>query len=308
MKSISRRALIGSMLPAARLKAAAATIGFGFGTYGMKALPWDQALRTVADIGYDGVEISLLPEWPTEPRLLSPGDRKRMRELLGELRLALPSFLEALPITGTPQGRTENIERLKRAMQLGHDLSPKNHPVIETVLGGKTADWDRVKASMVAELKDWAKAAEAGATIVCFKPHAAHAVQSPERALWLIREVGSQNIRLVYDFSHMYVEGFELADSLKALLPFAPFIHVKDSSGTPASHDYLLPGDGKTDYVAYFRLLKEHGYRGFVVVEVSAMIHRKPGYEPVPTAKLCYRRLAEAFERAGVARPPRGRA
>jgi hypothetical protein len=45
-----------------------------------------------------------------------------------------------------------------------------------------------------------------------------------------------------------------------------------------------------------------------VNVEVSAHIHRKPGYEPVPTTKLCYARLAPMMERAGLVRPARARA
>jgi sugar phosphate isomerase/epimerase len=291
----------------ALVKETAQAIGFGIGTYGMKTLPWDAALRTLAEIGYDGVEIALMPEWPTEPKLLSQADRRQIRTMLGELGLALPAFLEVLPITGVAQKRAENVERLKRAMELGHDLSPKKQPVIETAIGRKTAEWDQVKASMVNELKEWARAAEAGNTIVCFKPHVGQAVQSPERALWLIREVGSRNIRVVYDYSHMYLEGFALAESLHQLLPYTPFIHVKDSSGTAAKHEFLLAGEGKTDYVEYFRLLREQGYGGFVVVEVSAMVQRKPGYEPIAAAKLCYGRLAAAFEKAGVNRPPRRR-
>lgn len=314
MKIVSRRALIGSGallgngLISALAKGGAAPIGFGYGTYGMKTLPWDEALRTLAEIGYDGVEIALMPEWPTEPRLLSPADRRQIRALLGELGLALPAFLEVLPITGAAQKKAENVERLKRAIELGHDLSPHKQPVIETIIGRKTAEWDQVKASMVDEMKEWAKAAEAGNTVVCFKPHVGQAVQNPERALWLIREVGSRNIRVVYDYSHMYLEGFTLAESLKQLLPYAPFIHVKDSSGTPANHEFLLPGEGKTDYVEYFRLLRQQGYGGFVVVEVSAMVQRKPGYDAISAAKMCYRRLAAAFEKAGVNRPPRRRA
>ena len=104
------------------------------------------------------------------------------------------------------------------------------------------------------------------------------------------------------------LEGFGLEDSLKQLLPITPFLAVKDSKGTPEKHDYLLPGDGATNYPEYFRLLKKLGYGGDIAVEVSAMIHRKPGYEPIPTAKLCYERLAPAMEKAGIERPARTRA
>ena len=83
---------------------------------------------------------------------------------------------------------------------------------------------------------------------------------------------------------------------------------MKDAAGTPAKPEYLLPGDGKTDYLEYFRLLKELRYSGFVGVEVSAMIQRRPEYKPVPTARLCYERLAPLFARAGVERPARKRA
>jgi sugar phosphate isomerase/epimerase len=107
----------------------------------------------------------------------------------------------------------------------------------------------------------------------------------------------------VYDYSHFFLEGFPLASSLKQLLPFTAFISVKDSEGAPDKHRFLLPGDGKTDYLEYFHLLKQIHYSGAVIVEVSAMIHQQPGYQPIPTAKLCYERLAPLFDKAGLHRP-----
>lgn len=304
--TISRRDFLGSItFPAAAPAAKTNAIGFGFGTYGMRTLPADAALRTLALIGYDGVELSLLPGWPTEPAVLSKTGRKLLSSLLSDLGLALPSLLEALHLTGSPAKRAENMARLNRAFELAHDLCPRRPPLVETVLGRKPAEWDQVKAAMAEELRSWAETAGKAGCVVCFKPHAGHAVNSAERALWLIREVGSANLRVVYDYSHMYLEGLPLAGTLRQLLPFAPFIHLKDAVGGPQKHQYLLPGEGGTDYTEYFRLLKEMNYRGFVVVEVSAAIHRLPGYDPVATARLCYDRLAPAFERAGVSRPKR---
>jgi inosose dehydratase len=80
------------------------------------------------------------------------------------------------------------------------------------------------------------------------------------------------------------------------------FISLKDSRGTPENHEFLLAGDGETDYTFYFGLLKELGYNGFVSIEVSSMIQRKPGYDPVAAARLCYDRLAPLFAKAGVTR------
>jgi len=281
------------------------TIGLAFGSYGMKALTTEAALRAIARIGYDGVEPALMPGWPTDPAQMSAADRKTLRRLIGDLGLAVPAMLESLPLQGTPKSRAANLERLKRAVALGNELVPSSPPMVDTILGGKTADWERIKGRMVAELKDWAKVAEDGRTMVCFKPHAGDAVQSPDRALWLVREVGSPRIRVVYDYSHFSLAGLPLESSLKQLIGYAPFVVVKDSQGTPERHVYLLPGDGNTDYLAYFRLLKELMYGGFVAVEVSSLIHRKPDYQPVPTAELCYARLASLMDRAGIRRPGR---
>lgn len=283
----------------------ARTIGLAFGTYGMKALTTEAALRTIARIGYDGVEPALMPGWPTDPAQMSAANRKALCRLIGDLGLAVPAMLESLPLQSAPEKRAANLERLKRAVALGNELAPSSPPVIDTILGGKTADWERIKGRMVAELNEWAKVLEDGGATVCFKPHAGDAVHSPERALWLVREVGSPRIRIVYDYSHFYVAGLPLESSLKQLLAYAPFVVVKDSQGTPEKHAYLLPGDGKIDYLAYFRLLKELQYSGFVAVEVSGMIHRKPDYQPVPTAELCYARLAPVMDRAGIRRPDR---
>jgi sugar phosphate isomerase/epimerase len=308
---ITRRqfvAAVGAGLASTALAAAGhvpQTIGLAFGTYGMKMLSTAAALQTIARIGYDGVELALLPGWPTDPAQISAADRKALSRRIGDLGLAVPALLESLPLRGTPESRATNLERLRRAVALGNELVPASPPVLDTILGGKTAEWDRIKGRMVDELKAWARVLEDGRTTVCMKPHAGDAVHTPERALWLIREVGSSRIRVVYDYSHFYVAGLSLESTLRQLMPYAPLVAVKDSQGTPEKHAYLLPGDGKTDYLAYFRLLQALNYRGFVAVEISGMIHRKPGYQPVPTAELCYARLAPLMERAGIRRPQR---
>ena len=144
-------------------------------------------------------------------------------------------------------------------------------------------------------LKSWAAAAAKGGIILAVKAHVGSAVNSPERLLWLLQKVDSQSVKVAYDYSHFKVQGIDLEDSVKALLPHTRFIHVKDVSGDAKKFRFLLPGEGDTDYAAYFRLLKECGYNGPVVVEVSAQVFNKPGYDPVDAAKKCYAALSAAM-------------
>jgi inosose dehydratase len=127
-------------------------------------------------------------------------------------------------------------------------------------------------------------------------------MNSPQRALYLLREVPSPRIRLVYDYSHFRAEGFTLEESLRQLIPSTVFISVKDSTGHAGSQRYLLPGEGDTDYARYFQLLSELRYSGGIGVEVSSMIHRQPGYDPVRTTQVCYERIAPFFGRSGLVR------
>jgi inosose dehydratase len=161
------------------------------------------------------------------------------------------------------------------------------------------------KTRIVNELLAWARIGETSALTIGVKPHAARALDTPAKSVWLMNQLRSPRIRLIYDYSHMFVSGFTLEQSLREMLPYTIFISLKDSRDTPENHEFLLAGDGETDYAAYFRLLKQLGYEGFVSVEVSSMVQRKPGYDPVAAARRCYRRLAPAFVRGGIERRSR---
>lgn len=279
-----------------------ARVDFGFSLYGMRKLPVARALATCSEIGYDSVELVATKGWPCDPAGLSPTARKEIRKRLGDLGLKLPALMENLRVVGDAATGRRNLERLKRAAELGHVLSPKRPPVIETVLGGRPAQWEQIKGKMVAGLKDWAKAAEAARTVVAIKAHVGGALHTPHDAKWLVEAVGSRWIRLAYDYSHFQLRGFDLAKSLETMIADSVFVHVKDKTGTAKKFRFLLPGAGDIDYGTYFKLLKRHGYRGSVMVEVSGQIHGKPGYDPVKAAGISYRNLAGAFTRAGLPR------
>jgi inosose dehydratase len=49
------------------------------------------------------------------------------------------------------------------------------------------------------------------------------------------------------------------------------------------------------DYVRYFKILDRIGFAGPVVVEVSAQLFNRPGYDPIVAATRSYRVLADAL-------------
>jgi inosose dehydratase len=300
MHTITRREAL-AVLPVALASAhsraeAPKKIPLGFSLYGMKTLALADALKTCRAIGYDGVEFALMPGYLAQPKVLSADARKELRTRLTDLGLAVHGLMENLSEPAADAVHKTNLDRLKAAAELGHALSPDAPPPVETILGGKPPDWEKVKDKLVERLGAWAEVGKGAKTVIAVKPHVSNALHTPDSAAWIVKQVNSPWVRLCFDNSHFELRGIKLADAAH-LLPLAVFVHVKDTRGSADKFEFLLPGEGKTDYPAYAKLLAESKYAGPVVVEVSAMVSNKPGYDPNAAAKASYTALAGAFGR-----------
>jgi len=272
-----------------------ASASLGFSLYGMKSLPLDVALQTCAGIGYSHVELALNAGYPTAPKVFSSAARKAAVDRLESLKLGLPCLMLNLSLTADDQAHVAALAQIAEAGQMAHDMAPAAPPLLETVLGGKPATWEQQKAGMVARLRDWAAAAERAKIQIAVKAHVAGAVNSPERLLWLMDQVKSPSLVVAYDYSHFELQGIDMEESMAALLPRTKFIHVKDSAGEAGKFQFLLPGQGRTDYRKYFALLRKFRYVGPVCVEVSSLIFNQPGYDPVAAAKSSHAALSQAM-------------
>ena len=292
----------GLMAPAASANAKGQPmIPFGFSLYGMKTLDVDVALRTCAEIGYDSVEWVANAGWPTEPKNIGNAERKRLASLFDSLGLRLHGIMENLSLVAGDDVIKANLDRLKDAAELAHALAPKRMPVIETTLGGKPDAWKDVKNLMADRLNAWAEVGKNSKAVICIKAHVGGALHTPEDTAWMVKQVNSPWIKVVYDYSHFQLRGYKLADSMGQLIGQTRFIHIKDTNGgDDKKFQFLLPGDGQTDYVEYLTHLKNSGYRDPVTIEVSGQVFNQKGYDPIVAAKHCYERLAPDFEKAGV--------
>lgn len=277
----------------------AAPLAFGFSLYGMKSVPVPRALKVCAEIGYSGVELACMKDWPCDPDVLTKADRTQLRQQLADEALDLPCLMDNLTLVVPPEKHQQNVTRWKQLAELAHDLGGDTPPVIETVLGGKPEQWPDLRNRMAEALADWAAVAASGKVIIAIKPHAFGALHRPDDCLWLLNQVKSPWIKAVFDYSHYERQGLPLQECVETLAGESVFVHIKDNLTKDGKTEFALPGEGATDYAAYFKLLRAHGYRGPVVVEVSAQVFGKPGYNPLIAAEQCYEKLRPAFEQAG---------
>lgn len=276
----------------------------GYSTWGMPGLPIDDALEQLKRIGYDGVEVAVLPGWTTELYTLDEAERSRIRSLFDRHGFDMPAVAGHCSVLARdPDEHAKNWARLTGAIDLCADWASRSGtPVLETVLGGGVDEWEAVEALAVERLSALAAYGAERGVIVAIEPHVGCALDTPEKSLRLLEQIDSPHFKLNFDISHFDVLGIPTAESVTALVPHAVHTHVKDQRGRYPDHEFLIPGEGPFDYVDYMREMDRAGYDGYITGEVSMMVHRRPDYDPVAAAELTYKTLTEAFDRAGISR------
>jgi sugar phosphate isomerase/epimerase len=273
-------------------------------TWGMPHVPIDVAVAHCASVGFDGLELTVIPGWSTDAATLDVTARRRIRKLYDDHELALCGLSGNTPLLDPDPGeRAEHLRRLRSYLDLAAELQrPGERLSVSTTTGGAAAAWDDVKDSLVAIFGELAAYAAQAGVIVGIEPHVGTAVRHPDQVLWLIDQVRSPALTVHFDISHFNVQGLAMEPVIAQLAPHCAHTHVKDERGLAPDHEFLIPGEGDMDYVAYLRAMARAGYTGHIVVEISLMVQRRPDYDPLDAATRSYRVLAQAFRDAGIAR------
>ncbi len=298
---ITRRTAVAALAGTSLASAArSGAIKLEIGNYGMQNLEVDRALALIREIGYDGAELCLMPGWPSEPSRLDNAARRR----IGESGFPVPSLIDTLN-TMAPGGELNQIPgRIRAAAELAHDLSPNDPPILQTVLGGKVGDWDKIKETMASRVSEWARIAGDNHIRLAVKAHAMNACDTPDKLIWLLDRVNHPALTAVYDYGHFQLANLSIEDTMKALLPRSAFITVKDSKMMDGQPRFLLPGDGSIDYARYFGTAKAMKWSGWVLVEVTRQLQIEPGYQAETAARRSYRHLAPILARLGLRDSP----
>ncbi|QOV91438.1 sugar phosphate isomerase/epimerase family protein [Humisphaera borealis] len=288
----------------------------GFSTYGMKTLTAIEAVKAVAKIGFDAVELCCLPDFHGDPASLSPAARKDLASTIGDSGLRLVALMENLPLHVDDKTFAANLERLKRVCELSAQLSPQSPPIVETVMGGAAGKLDDLMDSFARRLSDYASIAKQAGVPMAVKPHRMNAVDSPARMIRLLNHAAQPRyLSMVYDWSH-YAQRDDLKDAdgkpvtiegtVKESLPYTSFVAVKDVVFEKGKAVFKLPGEtGQTDNATVVKTLHAGGYTGDVNCEVSSQIWKAPGYDAIAAATASYKAMSAAFEKAGVPRNKR---
>jgi sugar phosphate isomerase/epimerase len=253
------------------------SLRFGYGTNGFAHHRLGDLLGVLADLGYDGVALTL------DHHHLDPyaEDLDRQVALTAKrlVRLGLtvtvetgaPYFLDAWARHEPTLMSTEpdrRIDLLRRAVRIAYELgSPTVHLCSGPAPGGvsEVAVWQRLAAGVGAVLDT----AEAYGIALAFEPEPHMFVDTVERCLLLRQLVGGHELfGITLDIGHAHcVEEPPLWECVR--LAARHLLNVQIADGARGVHRHLEFGAGEIDFPPVLAALHALGHEGLVSVEIQ---------------------------------------
>ena len=274
----------------------------GFSAWAMRELPVDRQVQIARDAGYAAICLVSGPTFPLDATRTDAGERRRIRGLLDAAGLELSALAgHANLLEPDEVKRAANVDRGKATLDLAADLAGPDGPPPVICMGyGTPGRYEVEKYALALAFSELARYAESRGGVLALEPHVGQGFDVPEKVAWLMEEVGSPHCRLNLDNSHFEVMGRDLDEYLPLLMPYSVHTDLKDQRGRYPDHEFLVPGEGDFDYARYLRAMDRAGYNGCITVEISVMVQRRPGYDPVVVAQRSIETLRAAERASGV--------
>ncbi|WP_267242441.1 sugar phosphate isomerase/epimerase family protein [Streptomyces sp. PR69] len=260
----------------------------GYGTNGLADLRLDDALALLADLGYDGVGLTLdhMHLDPLAPDLAVRTARlaRRLdalgltvtvetgaRYVLDPRRKHGPSLLDP-----DPADRAARRELLTTAVRVAADLGAHAVHCFSGITPDDTdADtaWKRFEESLTPVLA----AADAAGVPLAVEPEPGHLLSTLDDFHRLRRALGGPApLGLTLDIGHCQcLEPLPPSDCVRAAAPWLRHVQIEDMRR--GVHEHLPFGEGEIDFPPVLDALAATGYRGLTVVELPRHSHAGPG-------------------------------
>ncbi|MFG2589977.1 sugar phosphate isomerase/epimerase family protein [Streptomyces sp. NPDC048438] len=284
------------------------TLRLGYGTNGLTDLRLDDALGLLADLGYDGVGLTL-DHMHLDP--LAPDLAARTRQVARRLtglglgvtvetgaRYVLdprrkhgPSLLDP-----DPDARAARTALLVRAVEIATDLGAHAVHCFSGITPPDTSTdtaWQRLAEALDPVLE----ASERAGIPLAVEPEPGHLLATLADFHHLRTLLGDPGpLGLTLDIGHCQcLEPASPVDCVKEAAPWLRHVQIEDMRR--GVHEHLPFGDGEIDFPPVLEALASTGYSGLTVVELPRHSHAGP--ELARSSIDFLRRATEATNGAG---------
>lgn len=227
----------------------------------LKLATFDACIETVAEAGYQGVElVGYFQQW-------TPEEQRRLMTKMRSLGVMI-DMLSGLQASFAVPGQTDDfVKRVTEHCQIAKSLEC---PQIN-IKSGKRLESVDPQAQLAAAIDNLKRAgdvaAESGINVV-IEP--IDLIESPtifltsvKEGFEIVRAVNRPNVKVLYDFYHEQRGGGNLIQKLEDNIDWVGLVHIAD---VPGRHE---PGTGEIDYANIYRALGRLKYNRFIAMEYS---------------------------------------
>ncbi|WP_167736805.1 sugar phosphate isomerase/epimerase family protein [Nocardioides sp. 1609] len=258
---------------------------YGYGTNGLTSHRLDDAVDLLADLGYDGVALTLdhlhldpfAPELPARTATVARHLERRGMAVVVETgaRYLLDPRRKHEPTFVSDEGRDRRVDYLHRAVEVAADLGAEAvsfwSGILPTGVDAATG-WDRLVAGVAEVLT----LAERRGVVCAFEPEPGMAVDTLDGVLELRRRLGDpDSLRVTLDLGHVVCnEPRGMAETIHRAGDLIANVQVDDM--VPGVHEHLEIGTGEVDFVEALGALRAVGYAGLAALELPRQSHAAP--------------------------------
>jgi len=234
-------------------------------------LPFLERIGAVADSGFEAFEF-----WGW-----------RNKDVDAILRSKKEHGLAISSLSVDPGGRIVDystkdvfIKGLRDSIEVAHKLGCER---LIVTTGNEMIGVPRVvqHQNIVKILKEAAKLAENANVTLVLEPlnvlvdHKGYYLYSSGEGFEILREVGSPNIKLLYDIYHQQITEGNLIDTITKNIKLIGHFHAAD---VPGRHEF---GTGEINYSNVLKRIDELGYGGFVGLEFMPLVESREALRAV---------------------------
>jgi sugar phosphate isomerase/epimerase len=273
-----------------------------FSTNAFKKYSLEKSIEAIAGIGYKGVEI--LADVPhAYPPLFREEQIQSAKDIISKYKIHI-SNLNAFTLYGIIDvyhpSWIENDDALRElriqhtinCIKLARKLGSKN---ISTEPGGPVGrdvhDVDQLKKLFIKGLNRAAAVAEKEGVKILVEPEPNLLLESSGQFIDLIKDLGSDYVKLNFDIGHFYCVSEDPASLVYKLADFIEHFHLADIAPNRL-HKHLIPGQGAIDFSPVFKAMREIGYKKFVTVELYPYQD-----DPIGAATIAYQHISTIVDR-----------
>ncbi len=245
-----------------------------YNSNGLRNLPLEEAIRSVAEAGYDGIELSL-HKTKFNPLTLQPQELEAIKEIIASTGLRVSCIAggtadilsdvmyEPGLIAVSSEERHRRVDLICRTMDVASYLEV---PVVNFASGllPSGMEAETARAHLMAGIKTCINYRKD--VILAIEPEPGMFIETTGQAIELIEALDSSRFALNLDIGHVYCCEENYLAKIERALEFSAHIHVEDIRGR--IHHHEIPGTGEIDFAAFARLCRQKNYHNFVSVEL----------------------------------------